>query len=573
MLPTLPCNSTLRGDSAAAGCQSWCKPLKASSSCRFCKCAACTFCGTRHEPHAQALAAAAALRALRALRLPEWDPPRSPAPEWDPPRSPAPVARPTTLPGWRGGALGVTSVLLPQLLAIRAQRRAIGARDLMRGTLFADDSAFCRERLPLLAYYNAGGAAREGAKPPPLRNVSWVRLEESQPWAVEYAAQHLQRTSPIQRMYRHRQLTCVMKVNATSGLCKDVVTVLKVASIFDALASSAGWERPPSTLLWLDFDTFLQRHLDERFWSWTGGLDAVSIGLRPPRNPETGVIALRPASPAVSRLVRLARAAYTTDSLRRLIGGVNDVQIFGFLMQTLAAAPTARADEAALRLGWFAVGCVARGASAPMEKWALDSRLYLARHSKLEVHYCPGDQHPHEPPTSPFNLFEFITHLKRRSGPTNFDRGLSDSSERAAPSTPQRPTPVSQPAPRMMRRRRPPTPPQSPPPSSPPPSSPPPPLPPAQSRTDLVLQWLWRLLTWFSPSVWAIDVAIVSTAIVLAWALGWYAEREPRRRRTEHEPRTFARSRRTHSRKPGKSRAARDVSLVPVDWSGFGNSS
>ena len=63
--------------------------------------------------------------------------------------------------------------------------------------------------------------------------------------------------------------------------------------------------------------------------------------LRATRRP--GVVYFETAR--VQELAGLAEAAYAISSLQALIGGVNDVQIFGFLMSRMDA------------VGWFAVGC------------------------------------------------------------------------------------------------------------------------------------------------------------------------------------------------------------------------
>ena len=54
--------------------------------------------------------------------------------------------------------------------------------------------------------------------------------------------------------------------------------------------------------------------------------------------------------------------------------------------------------------------------------------MYQSRHKRLELHYCPGpaaaawpaERRPAVSAISPFNLFEYVTHLKRKAGPTAF---------------------------------------------------------------------------------------------------------------------------------------------------------
>lgn len=101
-------------------------------------------------------------------------------------------------------------------------------------------------------------------------------------------------------------------------------------------------------------------------------------------------------------LAWLAKSVYLRHELRGLIGGVNDVQIFGFLL--------ARMDD----VGWFAVGCRANSkdstAKAERPQWLVESASYDAH----AYQYCPGVATS----VSPFNLLRYITHLKNHSGPT-----------------------------------------------------------------------------------------------------------------------------------------------------------
>ena len=113
-----------------------------------------------------------------------------------------------------------------------------------------------------------------------------------------------------------------------------------------------------------------------------------------------GVVYLKTSR--VQELVALAKAAYVNSTFQALIGGVNDVQIFGLLMSRMSA------------VGWFAVGC--RGTNGgkgegdlPTDTagWQADAATYDAH----DYQYCPSEA-TSNPSVSPFNLLEYITHLK-----------------------------------------------------------------------------------------------------------------------------------------------------------------
>jgi len=118
-------------------------------------------------------------------------------------------------------------------------------------------------------------------------------------------------------------------------------------------------------------------------------------------NPETGIIFLNVAR--TQELVWLARNAYSNTRYQALIGGVNDVQVFGFLLARM------------VDVGWFAVGC---RSSVSADRKA--SRSWLADSVAYDPHgyqYCPSEASS-KSQVSPFNLLEYITHLKNHSGPT-----------------------------------------------------------------------------------------------------------------------------------------------------------
>ena len=83
--------------------------------------------------------------------------------------------------------------------------------------------------------------------------------------------------------------------------------------------------------------------------------------------------------------------------MRLAAGGVNDVQLFGSLLTRM---------QGEVHAGFFAVGCRSRSST---DQWVVESRPY----KQTAHHYCA-----HEAPNvSPWNIFEYITHLKTGTGP------------------------------------------------------------------------------------------------------------------------------------------------------------
>ena len=272
-------------------------------------------------------------------------------------------------------------------------------------------SLLWRERplaLPLLMYYDGTG------RRPAFTNVTWIDVERAQPWSTAFIEWAWGSTSPLQQIYRaaneSRRIPCVVwgRVTGTEASrcqgsspppqcqrCQDVFTVFKVAALYDAARN-----HPASRLLWLDLDTWFQRPLDVRFWSWCDRFDVATIS-RKMYWPDTGITYYAPSSSRLE-LLEAARSAYSLvpsrdGVLTAMAGGFNDVQIFGHL---LARRPS-------VRVGHFAVGCRPARSEA---RWLSESRPYKV---KPRQHYCPSETAD----VSPFNLFEYITHKKHRSGP------------------------------------------------------------------------------------------------------------------------------------------------------------
>ena len=172
----------------------------------------------------------------------------------------------------------------------------------------------------------------------------------------------------------------------------------------DAALYDAALVNLDSRLLWLDLDTWFQRPLDARFWSWCDKFDVATI-IRKRYYPETGIAFYAPTARRL-HLLEAARAAYSitphaTIAAKPAAGGFNDVQVFGHLF----------ARSSSLRIGAFAVGCrPSVSMSGPDAQWVQEARPYKV---KPRQHYCPSETMA----TSPWNLFEYITHKKHSSGP------------------------------------------------------------------------------------------------------------------------------------------------------------
>ena len=248
-----PCNSTQWGDARFEACGSWCKSVKAANHCLLCKCRTCAFC--KPGGGGGLMGGGGGLTSLVDSLAVE----------------PTPTGAAPDL-----HALAVTSIYLPQL-------RVCQLRDGCALSLFARPL-----QLPLRAYYDG-----EGQPPAQTPGVTWVSLDSAVPWAGQFVAGSRGRDTPTQLAYRRKQLKCVVRDSFNrTGVCLDVMTILKTAAIFDALLGEpkrAGAEDAPRPLaryiVWLDFDTFFQRPLDARFWAWMGRYDVATIGAKPPHNP------------------------------------------------------------------------------------------------------------------------------------------------------------------------------------------------------------------------------------------------------------------------------------------------
>lgn len=331
---------------------------------------------------------------------------------------PTPAAAPPTL-AVAPPTLAVTSLPLSYLSTV--------PRD-FAGTLFWRPLG-----LPLLCYYDGRGTPRRPNLPANV-NVTFIRLADVSPWARAAVAQGMRPDGWLQADYAAGRLECL--VWSTRGHCKDVFTAFKVAAIVAAAEAN-----PLARLLWCDTDVFAQRPLDARFWQWASRVDVATIG-RQGHPPDTGVLLLHAAVPSaqlphataraprvpaagkhgslsgaarafagVRGLLRAAVAAFTDRAVLAAAGSANDVFVLDHLLRLHAAR--------GLRVGWFAVGCrPARGvpcrprSAVCSGRWVTESLVYKVR---PHVHFCPAASHATN--VSHFNLFEYLTHGKKKRGP------------------------------------------------------------------------------------------------------------------------------------------------------------
>ena len=287
-------------------------------------------------------------------------------------------------------ALAITSILLPHVRMLQQNNfeHSLFSRPLM---------------LPLRAYYNGDGDC------PNLANVTYVSLDEVQPWAGWYVKRHTDRASWIQRAYARGRLKCTVAWEyMRSHICKDVVTVYKVAAIRDAVVS-----RIARHIVWLDIDTFFQRDLDARFWQFVTRFDIVSIGRKRyvdkkgmivGGEPDTGVTVFDTASEATHHFCDRWEAGYTNLTIQLAAGGVNDITLFRHFLHD-GGTPD-------MRFGIFGVAC--REDAPHDQQWVVDSLHYSSK-----CRFCPDEL----PDVSSYNLFEYITHVKGRQGPIVFRNG------------------------------------------------------------------------------------------------------------------------------------------------------
>jgi hypothetical protein len=230
--------------------------------------------------------------------------------------------------------------------------------------------------------------------------------------------------------------------------CRDVFTVPKIAAMFDAVVQSP----VANFVVWLDSDASFFRAPDARFWAWTRKFDVATIQ-RKGGHPDTGIVVLDATARAAKCLVTRLRGMLFNESEYRAARSINDIALFDyFLLSSHALAMSAldgalplnakqqlmveqvtrppaveeprmrralmrvRWDSAtcrALHVGYFAVGCRDRAfnISRPAREWPQWMRA-SNRYKPAKFGACPGET----PSTSPFNLFEYMTHHKS-SGP------------------------------------------------------------------------------------------------------------------------------------------------------------
>lgn len=306
--------------------------------------------------------------------------------------------------------IAITSIHLPHLQLMLGPRATP-----TRNTSSPPPNNFLlNHRLPiqLHAYYEGLGT------PPAMNNVTWKDIKKLQPWAVAYAQKELVGNSTIQTAYAEARLRCVVGGSGVgyytvNGVCKDVLTVYKVAALLDACVT-----RPASQyVVWVDSDCYFNKALDERFWAFASRFDFATIFRRgegdpdrSPNTPETGIISLRAGSPATARLLHDTKRGFYDEDAYLAATSVNDVSLFNRALRT--SDPL----ESGLQVGRFAVGCRNEGIKAITEagnrEWEMTAYMNRYENSMHRVD-CPETSLPAISSTvSPFNVFEYITHAK-----------------------------------------------------------------------------------------------------------------------------------------------------------------
>eukprot|EP00747_Dinoflagellata_sp_TGD_P156202 gnl/TRDRNA2_/TRDRNA2_177645_c0_seq49.p1 gnl/TRDRNA2_/TRDRNA2_177645_c0~~gnl/TRDRNA2_/TRDRNA2_177645_c0_seq49.p1 ORF type:complete len:373 (+),score=24.31 gnl/TRDRNA2_/TRDRNA2_177645_c0_seq49:33-1151(+) len=203
--------------------------------------------------------------------------------------------------------------------------------------------------------------------------------------------------------------------------------IRKVAAIADALK-----ELPDGhLLLWVDTDVVFQKPLDERFLSFAFAHDVATIATPTSKisSVETGIMSFV-ASNRTRSLANNAVALYLDGGMLALAEecgfdggktdstkenhvcnhlGFNDVKIWHVLLGPHDDAIGKRWwNVPGLNIGWYAVGCRPTGKDIfSWARWSKDAGRYSSGHN-----LCPGQGNN----TSPFNLFEYITHMKGGNG-------------------------------------------------------------------------------------------------------------------------------------------------------------
>ena len=268
--------------------------------------------------------------------------------------------------------------------------------------------------LPLYAYYDGHGKLAN------ISNVSWIDLVAAQPRVADYVTQNLLSTSSIQQDYASGRLKCVTRtIMNRTGVCKDVLTLFKVAAIYDAAVE----KRLASKLIWVDSDCYFRRS-PHPIWSWATNFDITTIFRRRRRSddpeehpsmPETGIMTFKTNTPIVRELLQAAVRAYRLPQHYRQAGSLNDIAIFNWLFNTFHGSVSDRG----LRLGRLAVGC-RRGFKDPKKAkpWEKAANAFSYENDPTRVD-CPHEGGLSSetlplvaPSISPFNIFYYITHAK-----------------------------------------------------------------------------------------------------------------------------------------------------------------
>lgn len=244
----------------------------------------------------------------------------------------------------------------------------------------------------MLSYYDGPGNC------PQIANVTWIELLRAQPWAATLAAHASSKDSLIQQGYgkgrSHGGLQCIVgQIFKRTGFCKDVYTVYKVAAIYDAVVRHMA-----DYLVWVDADTQIVGAFDGAFWSWHRAFHIVTKFRDdvPPHvkgYPETGVMGISAAAEPVHAVLHAARAAYFLPALYNAMGGVNDIQIWGYLL-----APSLKSNMTS-RLGSHVPPAVSEARLLVGDYRDFDIKRYILHHKSrgpmiLSQTYHPSNSTP-----------------------------------------------------------------------------------------------------------------------------------------------------------------------------------
>ena len=284
------------------------------------------------------------------------------------------------------------------------------------------DARSDRNAMPVAFYHEEGTAWPRGELPAEVASFAAcaVDLFAAAPWVLKFA-ESLRDPASERRANLTKWLPRGLgEASAAAFLAR------KVAALDHAVARTPDGR----SVVWLDVDCVLVKKPDGTFLGFLKTVDVATIARVPVRRerPETGVVALTGGAAArvfTRRAVALYEWGMADLGRRCLLRGpkarcrrhlsLNDVAVF---KQLLVGDGEWR--DPRLRVGWFAAGCASRDADRP---WAAAALQYEQRGAHGD-NFCHRDDH--EEAVSPFNLFEYVAHMKGRSGVMGTKRRAPD---------------------------------------------------------------------------------------------------------------------------------------------------